>query len=236
MFQRYTIRLLLRITIFVGALALFFIDSGLLAFDDFISTDMLLPVHVIWLYLLVEMSLRFIPLKRESRGCIKQFERFYRPAEGCGDPAAAVRRENRGAIKVAVVWIVWNSIFWALYFCEIVDRSFMLLLALFYLVCDMLCILYYCPFQRLLMKNRCCVTCRIFNWDMLMICTPLLVIPSFFTWSLSLVALTLLVRWEITYRRHSKRFFEATNRLLRCRGCTENLCKVKGKLTKEVTR
>ena len=50
---------------------------------------------------------------------------------------------------------------------------------LFY-VCDLICVLIWCPF-RLIMKNRCCTTCRIFNWDHLMMFSPLIFVGGLLT-------------------------------------------------------
>jgi hypothetical protein len=94
----------------------------------------------------------------------------------------------------------------------------------------MICILFFCPFQTWFMKNRCCTTCRIYNWDFAMLCTPFLFVPSFYTWSLLLVSLVVLIHWEITYRRHPERFSERTNQSLRCQNCTEKLCRHKVQL------
>ena len=37
-----------------------------------------------------------------------------------------------------------------------------------------ICILFYCPFQMWFLKNRCCVNCRIYNWDYAFLFTPFL--------------------------------------------------------------
>ena len=74
------------------------------------------------------------------------------------------------------------------------------------------------------MKNRCCTVCRIYNWDFAMMFTPLVFIPNVYTWSLLGMSLLLLLRWEITLRRHPERFSDRTNACLSCQNCTEKLC------------
>ena len=86
------------------------------------------------------------------------------------------------------------------------------------------------PFQTWFMKNRCCTTCRIYNWDFAMMFTPLVFIPSLYTYSLLGFALALLIRWEVTYRLHPERFSPATNRYLSCANCKEKLCSHKKQL------
>lgn len=94
----------------------------------------------------------------------------------------------------------------------------------------MICILFFCPFQTWLMKNKCCTSCRIYNWDFVMMFTPLLFIRSYATWSLFAMAFILFLRWEITLSLHPERFAENTNASLSCGCCEEKLCHHKGQL------
>jgi hypothetical protein len=86
----------------------------------------------------------------------------------------------------------------------------------------------WCPFQRFLIKNRCCVNCRIFNWGYFMIFTPMVFIRNFFTWSLFFTAVVLLIRWEVTLVRYPERFWEGSNKVLKCENCQDKICKQKG--------
>ncbi len=45
--------------------------------------------------------------------------------------------------------------------------------------------------------NKCCTTCRIFNWDHLMMFTPMLFVKGFSSYSLILVAISVFAAWEI---------------------------------------
>ena len=74
------------------------------------------------------------------------------------------------------------------------------------------------------MHNKCCTTCRIFNWDHAMMYLPLIVIPGFWTYSLVFMALLILVVWEVVCANHPERFFEKTNCALRCQNCKDKLC------------
>jgi hypothetical protein len=188
------------------------------------------PAHFIWLILVAEMILKFFPNKLMSFGCRKQFKTVYLPVarELPGmEIAAWVKEEDAAAKKVFWLWLGGNAVIGILYLMKVLSESDMVLLSLFYFVCDLVCVLLYCPFQSLLMKNQCCITCRIFNWDSLMTVTPLLFIPCLFSWSLILIATCSLVRWEITYRRHPQRFMEAGNANLQCKHCNEKLCRLK---------
>ena len=97
-------------------------------------------------------------------------------------------------------------------------------ISMFYAVSDIICILYWCPFQTLVMKNTCCAQCRIYNWDYAMMFTPLVFIGGFWALSLFLCGFAILLKWEFDYYRYPHRFAEETNEYLSCDGCNERLC------------
>ena len=179
-----------------------------------------------WLIFVVEMILRFFPSRFESPGCQKQFGRNYIKS-GESD---IVIQDNNAVLLVALVWIGFNALFGALHMWGILDDGIMILLCSAYSVCDMICILFFCPFQTWFMKNKCCSVCRIYNWDYAMMFTPLFFIPKTYTWSLLVLSVLLMVRWEIAFYKHPERFSERTNDYLKCRNCTEKLCTHKKQL------
>ncbi|MBQ0038682.1 MAG: hypothetical protein KBS74_08455 [Clostridiales bacterium] len=181
---------------------------------------------LIWLIFAVEMILRFFPSNVESMGCQKQFARNYRPTA----PDAVPPSDKYATLAAAGAWCTLNIFIGILYYTQIIDRGILLLIALAYSVCDMICILYFCPFQTWFLKNKCCGTCRIYNWDYAMMFTPLLFIPGWFTWSLAGLGLCLLLKWELTHYRHPERFYEQTNDCLSCANCREKLCAHKKQL------
>ena len=74
------------------------------------------------------------------------------------------------------------------------------------------------------MKNKCCTTCRIFNWDHLMMFTPMLFIKGFYSYSLILLAFGVFAVWEICVFLYPERFWENSNMALKCSECTDKLC------------
>ena len=175
---------------------------------------------IIWTVFTLEMVLRFFPSRLESPGCQKQFARNYVKT---GNTNIDIQ-DNNGVMLVALIWIAFNGIFGALHMSGILDDGIMILLCLAYSVCDMICILFFCPFQTWFLKNKCCCTCRIYNWDYAMMFTPLFFVAKPYTWGLLALSVALLARWEITFYLHPERFSENTNDYLRCRNCTEKLC------------
>lgn len=173
-----------------------------------------------------EMVLRFFPSRFESMGCQKQFKRnFIKTHTDKPDTGSA-----RTTLTVALVWILLNGIIGVLFLTDIIDEGILILIALLYSVCDMICILFFCPFQTWFMKNKCCGSCRIYNWDYAMMFTPLVFIPGYFTYTVLGVALLLLLVWEVTFRIYPERFSEQTNECLSCKNCKEKLCHHKTQL------
>ena len=227
-------KLCFRSLLFVLVLAIY-IANRVVRSDSFIHTIKAhiknthidpIMINFITLVFVVEMILRFFPSSLESMGCQKQFKKNFIPTS---DPHPAKSR-NHGVLAVAVAWILLNTVVGVLYFTGIIDSGMLILISLAYSVCDMICILFFCPFQTWFMKNKCCGSCRIYNWDFAMMFTPLVFIPSWYTYGLLGCSLALLLRWEITYRRHPERFSTATNKCLDCSHCEEKLCSHKKQL------
>ena len=181
---------------------------------------------ILFLIFTLEMILRFFPSRLESPGCQKQFAGNYIKT-GATDIAVP---DNNATVLVLLIWLCFNAIFGALYMMGILDEGIMLLLSSAYSVCDMICILFFCPFQTWFLKNKCCVTCRIYNWDYAMMFTPLFFVAKPYTWGLLILSVALLIRWEVTFYRHPERFCETTNDFLKCDHCTEKLCSHKRQL------
>ena len=172
----------------------------------------------VYIVFLIEMVLRMIPSSIESMGCQKQFAVNYLPDKSA---KGKLKYWDKSITLTALSWIGLNSIIGVLYFTHLIGDGALFIIALAYSVSDMICILFFCPFQTWIMKNRCCTTCRIYNWDYFMMFTPLIFIKSFYTWSLAAISLILLIRWEITAYRHPERFSEEYNMNLRCINCQE---------------
>ncbi len=190
-------------------------------------SEMPVILWIIWIVFAIEMVLRCFPSKFESMGCQKQFSKNYKPVKEGAKPD-----NPAGIVTFAVfsAWVALNAIVGILYYADIIDAGILLLISLFYSVCDMICILFFCPFQTWFLKNRCCSSCRIYNWDYAMMFTPFFFVPSVYTWSLLGLALLLLIIWEVIYKLHPERFSEASNACLACAECPEKLCHHKKQL------
>ena len=176
-----------------------------------------------------EMMLRLFPSKLESMGCQKHFQRNYIPRGGA-DKRALRRRGLKMITPVIIFWLTLNAVIFALYFLGLIDWGFLVLISLAYSVCDMICILFFCPFQSWMMKNKCCGSCRIYNWDFIMMFTPLIFFRHPLSYVLVGLALLLLIRWELGAYLTPERYYEDTNTMLACANCPEHLCHHKKQL------
>lgn len=221
------VRLLYRSALFLSLLILYIryrLSAGGEITDLIESRPAVLGI--LWLVFTIEMILRFFPSRYESPGSQKQFARNYIRT---GQTQIEIP-DNNATLLVALIWICFNAVFGALYMAGIFDDGIMLLISSAYSVCDMICILFFCPFQSWFLKNKCCSACRIYNWDYAMIFTPLFFVRKTYSWSLLTMSVILLLRWEITFFLHPERYSEKTNGYLHCKNCTEKLCSHKKQL------
>lgn len=183
--------------------------------------------HILWLVWVGDMILQLIPVKNIALGSQKFFLKKFRP-----DLNKLLDKEqlknfivntNKAAGKVMAVWVSFIAIISALRHFKVLDNKHLFLISIAFYVCDLICVLIWCPF-RLMLGNKCCTTCRIFNWDHLMMFTPMLMVGSFFSISLLLFAIVDFVIWEVTIYLHPERFWEHSNMALKCSECTDKLC------------
>ena len=137
----YLLRLFFRLGVLVWALALYLRHREALDFTA--RPGLLSPTGALWLILLADFLLQLLPRGPVSRGCRKQFGCTWQAAEppaGFSLPEK-LKRLNRGAARVALVWILPNALFGLLFFCGALGPAEMLLLTVFYYLCDVICIL-----------------------------------------------------------------------------------------------
>lgn len=138
------------------------------------------------------------------------------------------RRRLNEVAGVLVAWVLLNAcVAMALHILGLLNQQTCVVWACFYFVFDMVCVVLWCPLQLLFMRNRCCTTCQIFNWDAIMAVTPLMFAPCWYSFALLAVAFVVLLRWEVSAFVYPERFFEETNASLSCANCRDKLCKLR---------
>lgn len=196
-----------------------------------------MPIFIIFVVCVfgIEMLFRFCPSNLESPGCQKQFKRNFIPVENTNNIKPKLTEGYRTFLMLTV-WIVLSLIVGFLYYIDIIDPGFLILLSLALSVFDIICIVFFCPFQSWILKNRCCTTCRIYNWDFAMMFTPFIFIPNKYTNILVILSFLLLIEWEVIYRLHPERFSEDKNEALKCKNCGEKLCHHKKQIIKIINK
>ena len=183
--------------------------------------------HLLWLLWMVDMALKLTPSRGYmTLGSQKQFGKFYIEAKNGYDREelrSYIRAANKRAVLVMLAWLLLHAIPAVLRLLNIIDEKWMLIVTLFYYISDLICVLIWCPF-RLAMGNRCCTTCRIYNWDNFFMFTPMVLIPSFFSLSLFAAGLAVWIIWEGALILHPERFWDRSNEAIRCINCTDKVC------------
>ena len=184
-------------------------------------------LHILWGVWMLDMILQIVPLKNKlALGSQKLFATRFKPIiEKINYEALKnyVVTTTKAAYKVFIIWTIVVVGIGLLYYFEIINKITVFMISIFFYVCDLICVLVWCPF-RLLMKNKCCTTCRIFNWDHLMMFAPLIFIGGFFATSLVIMAILAWLVWEVAVMIYPERFSELTNEALKCSECTDKLC------------
>ena len=226
--KRYVMRLIGRIIVFIGCFILCFIapqEFEILEGNQFFKGFSVF--HLLWFVWMVDMILQIIPLKNKvALGSQKLFATRFRPFRTKINYKALknyITSTTKSAYKVMLLWVVLITVIGWLYCTSMIDKMALFMISVFFYVCDLICVLIWCPF-RLIMKNKCCTTCRIFNWDHLMMFSPLIFMGGFFATSLVVVAVLAWFVWEVCVMIYPERFWERTNVSLKCSECTDKLC------------
>ena len=183
--------------------------------------------HILWGIWVVDMLWQLIPVKKKiSLGSQKLFQQRFKPIREKINYQALrqyIISTTKAAYKVMIIWLVFLIVVGIYYYKGIINNSMLFMISVIFYVCDLICVLIWCPF-RLILKNRCCTTCRIFNWDHLMMFTPMIFITGFYSYSLVILSVVVWLIWELCIMMYPERFWENSNIALRCSECTDKLC------------
>lgn len=183
--------------------------------------------HGLWLVMMLGMVQVFVPKLNRHVSCGRHLAKHYQPTRldyTKEQLQASVESNNRGAIHSALFWSLLLSVIGLLLRHGIIGVRGIHLIVVFFYFADEFCINVWCPFRAWIIGNLCCNNCRIFNWGHLMIFSPFIFIPSFWTWSLVLVSFAILIQWEVMHARYSHRFSPITNANLQCINCLKAQC------------
>ena len=232
--KTYMVRFVIRCIILAVSILLYFIKPAQLAIS--VDPDWLAPfhslsfVHFVWLIWVIDMVMQLIPLQKHIPiGSQKNFSIHFRPIiERLSDRKAIMKHIKMLSARAYKVFLLWTAMIVAIgiaYHFEVLEPLHLYLIAATFYVCDLICVLFWCPFRVFIMKNKCCTTCRIFNWDHLMMFSPMIFLRSLFAWSLIILAIIIWAIWELTAFLYPERFIMHTNSRLKCSECTDRLCR-----------
>jgi hypothetical protein len=248
--KKYIIKFIFRCIVFAFCAVIFFYDKDMFRVIDrgsFFSEFSFL--HVLWAIWILDMLLQIIPIRNAvPLGSQKHMKiRFVDIKDIVNKEAQKLKekvnadaklikeRANKEALKnyvvsttkaayrVFLIWVVMLTVLGVLYYTNVIGNAFLLMVTVCFYVGDLVCVLIWCPF-RLIVNTRCCTTCRIFNWDHLMMFTPILFIGSLYSTVLVLLSVAVWIVWEASVFFFPERFWEKTNYALRCSECTDKLC------------
>ena len=226
--------LALRTVLLAAVLIIVFLQPQLLVYPrPFFSA--FVPLHVLWAFWMGLFILKLFPAGHVTMAGKKIFSRFndiepiddIEPANDPGSMNKYVKTRNLGALYTCVAGSIVILPFYILYLVGLIEPIVLVIYSVLLFALDVVFETVYCPFQRLIMKNRCCNVCRIYAWNSFLIMSPLLIIPSFFSWSLAFVALLGAIENEISWLRHPEYFWDVTNKKLRCAECTTKMCRIR---------
>ena len=224
----YWLRLLGRCIVF--ALCVIMLIFNPAAFEPIMAGKFLSRlrlIHVLWFIWMLDMLAQLFPIKKKlALGSIKLFPKYFKPIRQRINYHALKKHTvatAKSAYKVMLLWCALIAAIGVLYFRGVINELWLFMFSVAFYICDLICVLIWCPF-RLMMRTRCCTTCRIFNWDHLMMFSPMLFINSFFARSLFFMALLVWLVWELTCAIYPERFWEHSNEALKCANCTDKLC------------
>ena len=224
----YFTKLVSRITILIASIILYFYSPNQFEVVEGVNFFKKFSVfHLLWGVWVYDMVSQLFPVNNIALGSQKFFKERFRPAlnklldrDRLKD---YILKTNKAAGKVLALWASFIAIISALKGFKVLENKHLFLISVAFYVCDLICVLIWCPF-RLMLGNKCCTTCRIFNWDHMMMFTPMLIVGSFFSISLLVLAVIDFVAWEVTIYLHPERFWENSNMALKCSECTDKLC------------
>lgn len=226
--KAYMIRLVFRCLVFVACLFILILrpsELDILQNGNFFHQFSVF--HLLWGIWVADMILQLVPVKEKMPlGSQKLFRQRFKPIRDKINYQALHRyivSTTKAAYKILLLWAALLIVLGILHYTGVIDDHILFLISVTFYVCDLICVLIWCPF-RLILLNRCCTTCRIFNWDHLMMFTPMMFIKGFFSISLLILAFAVWLVWEICVLIYPERFWEHSNEALRCSECTDKLC------------
>jgi hypothetical protein len=202
--------LLLNTIIFV-----FFFEDYVYLLDDYL-------IPVLFIYFFIDSLSVIIPDLNKDTFSGKHLKKFFKeyPKYNIDKIKKLKQRDDQVALLIFFLYFSGITVIGLSYLCfDWFELKYLYIVFLFINLSDYICILLWCPFRSLFLKNKCCNTCRISNWDRLMKFALLLFIPNFYTISIFIMGFLVFIIWEFSRTVRIEYFYSASNEILRCSNC-----------------
>lgn len=186
----------------------------------YLLDDLLIPILFVLFF--IDALMIIVPELNKDTFSGKYLKKFFKeyPMYNIKKVRSLKQREDQVAFLIFLIYFGGITCIGLLYlYNDWFELKYFYLIFLFINLSDYICILLWCPFQQLFLKNKCCNTCRISNWDRLMKFTLLLFIPNFYTISIFIMGLIVFLSWEYSRVTSPQYFYSTSNELLRCSNC-----------------
>ncbi len=213
------IQLIFRGLLLIGYTVLAFIYKGKVLSLPYIYY---LPL---FLYFLAIALKNFLPTKRIIPSHRYYKSHYKKKSYDINNVTALNKKRNNGAIIILSIWLFCLSILGVLHIFGYIKAYQVVWFVFLFHFLDLICLNYWCPF-RIILKNKCCMDCRISNWDNFFRFSPLLFIGGFFTTPLAILGVISLLQWEYMYMKHRERFYLTSNAFNNCANCRNEHCKM----------
>lgn len=215
--------------------ALLLVIFGKQTLIDIFNYEIIRNIHtytIIWLIMVIIMLKAFIPVFSNKIASGKIFKRYYKKSiKGYKEEQLNLftNKSNMGAIKSAIFYFLQLATIGFLHYLNLISDTHLYLFCVLFYWLDGFYIYVWCPYRKMFIKNKCCNSCRIYNWGYFMVVAPLIFINSFYTYSLIIISLLIIVQWETMHFIKPERFSEISNENLKCNNCSRNNCTYKRK-------
>ena len=191
-------------------------------FDEYVYLldDVLIPVLFVLFF--IDSLMIIVPELNKETFSGKHIKKFFKeyPRYNINKVKSLKQREDLVAFLIFLIYFGGITLIGLLFLHnDWFELKYLYLVFLFINLSDYICILIWCPFQQLFLKNKCCNTCRISNWDRLMKFALLLFIPNFYTISIFIMGLIVFLSWEYSRVTSPQYFYSTSNETLRCSNC-----------------
>ena len=221
-FFKFSLSLVLLINTLV--FIIFFLDL------IYMVEDYLYPLF--FLYFIVDSLSVMIPKLNDSIYSSKMQESRFIAVENVNEDKLKkqIKANNKAALLIFVLYASGVVGIGLLYnYFEWFDRKFIYLIFFGLNFADYFCIMLWCPFRSFFLRNSCCNTCRISNWDRIMKFSVLIFIPNIFTITIFVLGSLIFLYWEYQHLKHPERFYRISNKTLWCVNCDKRTCGKKSK-------